>query len=282
MILEKILARHVADLELRGTRNSIQMAKWHGKMIMRVLGPDYVFGETDEDPAAEIIGVRREDGVSDVTINAHLRVLKAACNLSEIPHKIRLLRTTSKLPTTLTPEQVTRLCLNAPNRTVRLALLLAARAGLRHQEILHLTRRDVSFVTAEIFVRAKPDAWEPKNHEERVVPFNPYGALGQLLKEFCVHDMKPGDWIFENTRKTGRCLDLGPEVRIAFRKAGLYNREDRPGLHMLRRTFASQLLANGADLNTVRELGGWASLAVMQRYLRSATALKRTAVDSLD
>ena len=41
------------------------------------------------------------------------------------------------------------------------------------------------------------------------------------------------------------------------------------------------LLAEGTDIQTVRELGGWSSLAVVERYVRSSTRLTRTAVERL-
>jgi site-specific recombinase XerD len=38
------------------------------------------------------------------------------------------------------------------------------------------------------------------------------------------------------------------------------------GVHSLRHTWASRLVESGADLVTVQRLGGWASLAMVQRY----------------
>jgi len=62
----------------------------------------------------------------------------------------------------------------------------------------------------------------------------------------------------------------------------LYRPEARAGLHMLRRSFASHVLARQADIETVRELGGWSDLSVVQRYVASTEELKRKAVEGLD
>ena len=70
-------------------------------------------------------------------------------------------------------------------------------------------------------------------------------------------------------------------MRKAFKAAELYDPELRPGLHALRRTWASQLLKLGADVETVKELGGWSSLAVMEHYLRSDEETKRRAIELL-
>jgi site-specific recombinase XerD len=73
---------------------------------------------------------------------------------------------------------------------------------------------------------------------------------------------------------------MGP-VRKVFEEAGLYDRSRKTGLHMLRRTWASSLLAAGVDLETVRELAGWSDLEVAQRYLASTNDLKRHAIARL-
>jgi site-specific recombinase XerD len=75
--------------------------------------------------------------------------------------------------------------------------------------------------------------------------------------------------------------DFTPEVREAFVVAGLWDADRKCGLHMLRRTFASRLLGSGVDIETVRELGGWADLTTVQRYVASTDDRKRAAVEKL-
>ncbi len=60
-----------------------------------------------------------------------------------------------------------------------------------------------------------------------------------------------------------------------------FDHRERKGLspNVLRRTFASELLGRGADIETVRELGGWADLVTVQRYLASTSERKRSAVE---
>ena len=50
--------------------------------------------------------------------------------------------------------------------------------------------------------------------------------------------------------------------RAACREAGLVGVSP----HVLRHTFASRLVMAGVDLRTVQELGGWKSLAMVERY----------------
>lgn len=51
--------------------------------------------------------------------------------------------------------------------------------------------------------------------------------------------------------------------------------------HGLRHTFASRLVMNGVDLLTVKELGGWRTLSMVQRYAHLAPDHLRAAVEGL-
>jgi site-specific recombinase XerD len=52
--------------------------------------------------------------------------------------------------------------------------------------------------------------------------------------------------------------------------------------HGLRHTFASRLVMAGVDLRTVQELGGWRTLAMLQRYAHLSPGHLRAAVERLD
>lgn len=51
--------------------------------------------------------------------------------------------------------------------------------------------------------------------------------------------------------------------------------------HCLRHTGASRMLAAGVDVKTVMEVGGWRSLAVMERYLHPSDERRREAVNTI-
>jgi len=69
------------------------------------------------------------------------------------------------------------------------------------------------------------------------------------------------------------------EIKTAFyaacRRANL--KDVTP--HVLRHTFASRLVMNGADLRTVQELGGWKSMSMVERYSHLSDRHKAEAVE---
>ena len=52
-------------------------------------------------------------------------------------------------------------------------------------------------------------------------------------------------------------------------------------MHTLRHTFASRLVMAGVDLLTVKALGGWNRLEMVERYSHLAPAHKHAAVELL-
>jgi integrase len=51
--------------------------------------------------------------------------------------------------------------------------------------------------------------------------------------------------------------------------------------HCLRHTGASRMLTRGVDVKTVAEIGGWADIKVLQKYLHPTAAQQRAAVETI-
>lgn len=141
-------------------------------------------------------------------------------------------------------------------------------AGLRIAEALALDVRDVREVSAG------PLRVQGKGGKERLVPLVP--AVRDALAGWLRHHPAPapGNPLFVG-QKGGR---LNPGV--AQRTIRLHRQQQ--GLpahatpHALRHSFATHLLAGGADLRSIQELLGHASLSTTQRYTSvDEAALKR-------
>jgi integrase len=61
----------------------------------------------------------------------------------------------------------------------------------------------------------------------------------------------------------------------------LGRKEGGLSFHCLRHTGATRMLASGADVKTVMEIGGWKNLKVMARYLHPTDDRKRDAVEAV-
>ncbi len=166
--------------------------------------------------------------------------------------------------------------LEAAREPLRSVIILGIHTGLRVQsEGLSLTWDNVNFAQKSITV----EDHFAKNGETRTVPLNSV-ALAALKG---LKARVPGPEVFM-TRGRNKSGEWKPyhSFRTAFEAA-----RDRAKLseditpHVLRHTFASRLVMRGADLRTVQELGGWKSLAMVQRYAHLSQEHKRQAIELL-
>ncbi len=72
-------------------------------------------------------------------------------------------------------------------------------------------------------------------------------------------------------------LDFTHTFAAAVKRAGIHDLH----LHDLRHTWASRLAMAGADLLTIKELGGWKTLIMVQRYAHLSPDHKRQALERL-
>ncbi len=170
------------------------------------------------------------------------------------------------LPQCLSPEQVDRL-LAAPDHTThrgardRVGLELLYGTGLRISELAHLTVDNIHL--DERYIRCIG-----KGNKERVVPFG-HTAQQQvqdyldfhrpaLLKErFC-------EQLLVTRRGTGFTRQgLWKLIKAHALAAGITQRVTP---HTLRHSFASHLLARGAQLRVIQEMLGHADIATTQIY----------------
>jgi len=222
----------------------------------------------------QFINDRLASGVTRETINGTLRYIRAEANFCGAPiPKLKLLKTTRRLPTILSASNVHDL-INESSGYVQLAILLAARAGLRLSEIEHLRGCDVTGGTISVVAH---DGWSPKSHAEREIPTH-RSLVGPLR---LLRIAPRGAATPFPIARLGASKGLAKGVKAAFDAVGLGGFR-RGGLHALRRTWASQMLAAGADIETVRELGGWADLEVVLRYVASTTPRKVDAITRLE
>ncbi len=173
----------------------------------------------------------------------------------------------SRIPQVLSPEAVTKL-LEAPLAHDRFylrdrALLETLYAtGTRASEVVNLRREDLHLESS--FLKCLG-----KGNKQRIVPLGRHAvtALVSYLEEQrpgLVQTTVDAPWVFVS--RGGRQLTremLWVLVKKYVRRAGLHAKVSP---HTLRHSFATHLLAGGADLRTVQEMLGHASIQTTQRY----------------
>jgi integrase/recombinase XerC len=133
--------------------------------------------------------------------------------------------------------------------------------GLRVSELVSLGLDDVDLSARQVRTVGK-------GRKERVVPFGQpaAAALREWLKERA--GLAPGaaaaEFVFLNARG-GRLTDRSVR-RILDRAVASAAVSRHVSPHALRHSFATHLLAAGADLRSIQELLGHASLSTTQRY----------------
>ena len=141
--------------------------------------------------------------------------------------------------------------------------------GMRRAELIGLRLFDIDFAGKRIKVMGK-------GGKERYVPIS--GDLSQLLKKYMAvrseafPELQDGHLFL--TAKGKRAY---PKLiyNIVRRQLTLLTTTAKKSPHILRHSFASHLLNNGADLNAIKEILGHANLSATQVYTHnSITKLK--------
>jgi integrase/recombinase XerC len=150
----------------------------------------------------------------------------------------------------------------------RALLELLYGAGLRIGEALALDVRDVDLLGREVRVLGK-------GRKERVVPLP--RAARQALGSWLEARRRPGyqaEPLFPTLsgRTPTRRLDPRAARRILGTRARAAGVADRVHPHRLRHSYATHLLDMGADLRSIQELLGHASLSTTQRYTAVSAA----------
>ena len=145
-------------------------------------------------------------------------------------------------------------------RDLALFLLLYG-AGLRIGEALGLERATVGDVPAALHSLTVTG----KGGKQRLVPILP--AIAEALADYlesCPHPLHRGAPLFVGVRgKRLQSAVVRRRMRHLRRLAGL---PENATPHALRHSFATHLLAGGADLRVIQELLGHASLSTTQGY----------------
>ncbi len=177
--------------------------------------------------------------------------------------ELHAVKTPKPLPTDVSADHLIDLIHHLPQDTLsasrdKLMLLLLYLTGMRRQELIDARINDLDQQKRQLHIYGK-------GKKERIVPISP--ELIEMIKQY-LKDR-------ENAQLTSPFLiltDKGRQLNASFvyRKIQALlqqiTKQTKRSPHVLRHSFATHLLNQGADLLSIKELMGHASLQATQVY----------------
>lgn len=187
-----------------------------------------------------------------------------------------------RIISTYTDKQVEILCGEhqelPTNLRNRAAYLLALKCGLRTCDIMNLKFKDIDFHNKTIHLVQK------KTKEDLVVPFDT--EVSNALIRYVLEERREcrSNYIFLTVTGPVRRLTHNSSFRTEtrFRGVGECDRPVHDGLHILRRTFASDLLRSGISVSLIASALGHTDAWTVDRYLAVEEGKMRKCALSID
>ncbi len=152
----------------------------------------------------------------------------------------------------------------------RAILELFYSTGIRLSELINLRLSNVDFNSGTIKVFGK-------GSKERIVPFGSHAkdAMKNYMKIRDICDINKSEFFFLDS--TGKKLYPVKVQRMIKKDLSIVSEISKKSPHVLRHSFATHLLDNGADIRAVKELLGHESLSTTQVYTHlTPEKLKKT------
>ena len=128
--------------------------------------------------------------------------------------------------------------------------------GLRRAELINLKKSDIYFDDQVIKVLGK-------RNKERLVPMLP-----GLVKKLKLYSRNFEEDSFLLQSKNGNKISPSTIYRVVNKYLRSISTKTKISPHVLRHTFATHMLNNGADINSIKEILGHKSLASTQIYTK--------------
>ena len=222
------------------------------------------------------VQAERAAQVKAATVNREFAFLKHVFNvavrndrLARNPFdRVPLLREPTGRVRYLTDEEETRLRRALPGDEDRDRLSFLLHTNLRKADFLGLRWHDVDVKNGIVTIP------RTKNGDARRVELN---AEASAILRRRARPLDRSALVFPNSLG---CRDLR-WVEKTFPRAVAAAQIDDLRFHDLRHTFASRLRMEGVDILTIKELGGWKSLKMVERYSHIGADHRRAAIERL-
>lgn len=145
-------------------------------------------------------------------------------------------------------------------QTEKMVLELFYNTGMRLSELINLKQQQIDFSNQQLKVFGK-------GNKERIIPLSETVIL-HLKNYISNNPTEEKVWVFVSVK--GK--PLNPRYVYGFVKKylSLITTVNKKSPHILRHSFATHLMNNGAEINAVKELLGHSSLAATQVYTHNS------------
>ena len=218
------------------------------------------------------VSILVESGLKSNSVNRKISTLKTfykflcMCNYLNSNPTLKLLspKSSKRLPVFVEKENMNNLfdsnffdnsfC----GRRDKLIIELFYFTGIRLSELINIKISDLDFVNSQIKVLGK-------SNKERLIPIT-YNVLNTLLDFKNMFNLK--DFLFSD--ENGEKLYSKKIYRIVNKYLAKISSMQKKSPHVLRHSFATHMLNNGADINAIKEILGHANLSATQIYTHNS------------
>jgi integrase len=239
------------------------LVRFFGKRLLSEITPYHV----------EKYKEKRRKTVTGAGVNRELALLKAMFNKAIQWEFVKMKNPVSEvsyyperqMERILSNDEAERL-IEVAGKSLKPVLIVALNTGMRKSEILELDWKNVDF--ARRYIRVE----RSKNNRSRKIPMN-----SAVYEELQRARRNRSEYVFTQKRTSERLRCVASAFKTACQKAGIEGLR----FHDFRHTFATNLVMNGIDLVTVKEILGHSDISMTVRYSHPSDKRKMEAVEKL-
>lgn len=200
------------------------------------------------------------------SLNSYYKYLQRLGRVEKNPvRQLHALKLPERLPSFLKEQETVNLLEETAfeegfkGYTDRMICTLLYHTGMRRAELLQLKEQDVEWALKQIRVLGK-------GNKERLIPLG--AQLLQEVKDYITEKRKIDghDSTYLLVLDNGKQLYAGYVYRTVKKYMSAITSLAKTSPHVLRHTFATHLLNNGANIQAIKDLLGHSSLAATQVY----------------
>ena len=217
--------------------------------------------------------------------------LKNPCNSVSIKgNKSDIVKNKKNKVEILTEDEISIIKKHIKNTKIELLILLDLATGLRQGELLALNWNDIDFENKTLNVnKSVKEVYiyenESNKHIETIFQspktlqsFRTINIPDSIIEMLEASRLKEGLLFHDENNSPLRSKNVSYQWSKILKECNITHKK----FHAIRHTYASMLLKNGVDIETVAELMGHTAVSITQIYLHSDTHQKQNAVNKLN